>query len=445
MERAGAASCAPSSADDGESVAHLPRSRPRRISVIGASGSGKSHLARGLAHELGIPFFELDHLRNDANGKRLSNEDFSAVVADLVKQDEWIIDGHYRIVRHSVWQRSTSIVWLDYPLSFVSTRLLERYLDKRRRAKSAKPDAADVQPVEFASWSSRIGRLMRAIRGRREYARLLGEAEQNGIHIIRVRDPKAADTLSAKLAKLDHDKIAPLGRWDLGPRRMIELLGAPGSGKSTIGNMVARELECAVRFEVVQEWLNKPMPIKAIYVVRGLLDLPCLFAAIRFAWTARITSRSGLDRLARVVAKRHWLQSRPGKVFLEQGYLQDVWSLLTFNDITHIERSSVARFLSVLYRGTNPVFLYVVVDPDTSTKRIVARNDGASRLDSWPENQIRQRLTEREWVTDLIYDAAIDAGLSITKICGKASVEDVQAEAMRVLSARGFGPPAPKS
>lgn len=444
MESAGVASHALSSFDDGESVAHSARPMPRRISVVGASGSGKSHLAKRLAKTLGLPFFELDHVRNDATGKRLPDADFSAVVSDLVQHDQWIIDGHYRTVRQQVWHRSTSIVWLDYPLGFVVTRVLERYRQKRRRAQSAAPSASDGPPVEFASWSSRIGRLMRAIRGRREYAMLLGEAERKGSHIIRVRDPDAAETVVAALAALDRNRIAPLGRWELGSQRMIELLGNPGSGKSTIGHLAARELDCAVRMQVVKEWHYRPLPVKAWYVTRSLLDLRCVLAAIRFAIDARVKSRSGLDRLIRVVAKRHWLRTRRGNILLEQGYLQDIWSLLAFNNIKHIDRARVARFIAALYRGTNPAFIFVDVDTETSTKRILARHGGASRLDSWPESKIRQRLTDREWVIDLIYAAAIDAGLSITKVSGNASVEAVHAEAMQVLSARGFTPAHPK-
>lgn len=87
MNKTGVAHGEPIPLQDGESPASPRQVTPRRISIVGASGSGKSFLARRLASQLDIPIYELDHLRNDADGQRLSDEAFAAVVAQVVEQD----------------------------------------------------------------------------------------------------------------------------------------------------------------------------------------------------------------------------------------------------------------------------------------------------------------------------------------------------------------------
>jgi adenylate kinase family enzyme len=86
-----------------------------RFSVVGTSGSGKTTLARGLAARLKIPFIELDSIFHQANWVALSEEEFRARVSALLEGERWVIDGNYAAVRHLVWKRATTIVWLDLP------------------------------------------------------------------------------------------------------------------------------------------------------------------------------------------------------------------------------------------------------------------------------------------------------------------------------------------
>ena len=87
----------------------------QRISVVGSTGAGKSHMARTLARTLGVPHLELDSVYHQADWKPLATDLLQARVREFATQERWIIDGNYRSkgVLDIVWQRADTVVWLD--------------------------------------------------------------------------------------------------------------------------------------------------------------------------------------------------------------------------------------------------------------------------------------------------------------------------------------------
>lgn len=99
-----------------------------RIVVIGSSGSGKTSLARQLAAQHGLRHIELDALHWLPNWGMRDVQDFRALVAQAVSQERWVADGNYRVVHDLVWDRATTVIWLNYPLWRVMWRLMRRTL-----------------------------------------------------------------------------------------------------------------------------------------------------------------------------------------------------------------------------------------------------------------------------------------------------------------------------
>ncbi len=175
-------------------------SYPQRISVVGSTGSGKTYLARDLSERLDLPFYELDQIRQKFAQKSLDRNGFGGAVAELVANDHWVIDGHYRDVRHLVWKRSDLVVYLDYSPILILTRLLVRFISKRRdklrTGKSAALAKASERDFAYsassATWTRRISRLVKTIRERQEYARILAGPDFRDLVVIKLQSPLAA-------------------------------------------------------------------------------------------------------------------------------------------------------------------------------------------------------------------------------------------------------------
>ena len=98
----------------------------RRISVVGTSGSGKTTLARQISQRLAIPHVELDALHHEPDWQEAPIDVFRKRVEQSLSSDSWVVDGNYSKVRDIVWSRADTVVWLDYSLPVIMTRLLRR-------------------------------------------------------------------------------------------------------------------------------------------------------------------------------------------------------------------------------------------------------------------------------------------------------------------------------
>ncbi len=98
----------------------------KRIAIIGATGSGKTTLARKLCNVLCLYHVELDSILWLPNWQK---EDWDVVRQQVQQQMEhagWVTDGNYSKLRNIIWQQADTIIWLDYPFLLVFYRLFIR-------------------------------------------------------------------------------------------------------------------------------------------------------------------------------------------------------------------------------------------------------------------------------------------------------------------------------
>lgn len=68
----------------------------KRVLVLGCAGSGKSTFAKNLGQVLNLPVFHLDQYFWQPGWVESDRPKFNATVADIARQESWIIDGNYK-------------------------------------------------------------------------------------------------------------------------------------------------------------------------------------------------------------------------------------------------------------------------------------------------------------------------------------------------------------
>lgn len=99
----------------------------RRVLVIGTTGSGKTTLAKQLAHKYQLHHVEADALRFLPNWQVRQPEEFRAIISENTPAEgHWVIDGNYSVTRDITWPRAETVIWLDYPFHINLWRLSRR-------------------------------------------------------------------------------------------------------------------------------------------------------------------------------------------------------------------------------------------------------------------------------------------------------------------------------
>ncbi len=103
-----------------------------RIVVYGATGSGKTTVARQIGISLSLPVVEMDAFFHRPNWQETPTEEFRAnVVEALAQHDEgWVCDGDYRNVIDSILPMADTVVWLRPPFRVAYWRLLKRTITR---------------------------------------------------------------------------------------------------------------------------------------------------------------------------------------------------------------------------------------------------------------------------------------------------------------------------
>lgn len=166
----------------------------KRIVVIGTSGSGKTTLARRLAAKLGFPHVEVDSLHWGPNWTESTAEELRARVELALVGETWVVDGNYSKVRQFIWDKATTIVWLDYPLPVIMYRVFTR---TTRRIVTREELWAGNRETFSKSFLSKDSILLWALtsyqKNRRRYPPMFLKPQNAHLEIIHFQSPRATE------------------------------------------------------------------------------------------------------------------------------------------------------------------------------------------------------------------------------------------------------------
>jgi adenylate kinase family enzyme len=102
----------------------------KRVAVFGNAGGGKSRLARRLAELTGLPLYVVDMMQFRPGGAEVPHDEFLQAHADLLRRDEWIIDGCGNVaIALERFAVADTLIYVDLPLlthyRWVTKRLIK--------------------------------------------------------------------------------------------------------------------------------------------------------------------------------------------------------------------------------------------------------------------------------------------------------------------------------
>ncbi len=112
----------------------------KRVLVIGSCGAGKSTFARRLHEKTGLELIHLDKLYHKPNWIEPAEDKWLKKVREIIRLDEWIIDGNYGGTMELRLERCDSVIWLDFPRTVCTWRVLKRIAKYRN---GVRPDMAE--------------------------------------------------------------------------------------------------------------------------------------------------------------------------------------------------------------------------------------------------------------------------------------------------------------
>jgi adenylate kinase family enzyme len=120
----------------------------QRVIVIGCPGAGKSTFSRALRDRLGLPLYYLDMLWHREDKTTVEREEFDRRVAEILAEEEWIIDGNYLRTMEMRMKRCDTVFFLDYPLELCLEGVRARIGKKREDM----PWVEEELDEEFRQW-----------------------------------------------------------------------------------------------------------------------------------------------------------------------------------------------------------------------------------------------------------------------------------------------------
>ncbi|MFE5430808.1 DNA topology modulation protein [Peribacillus simplex] len=125
----------------------------KKIVIIGSGGSGKSTLAKQLGEKSKRNVYHLDALFWNPNWVGVPRDEQRKAQKELVKEEEWIIDGNYGGTMEIRLNAADTIIFLDIPRTICVFRAFKRMLQYRNKTRPDMGEGCEERfSFEFFKW-----------------------------------------------------------------------------------------------------------------------------------------------------------------------------------------------------------------------------------------------------------------------------------------------------
>ena len=114
--------------------------------IIGSGGAGKSTLARELGKKLNTEVLHLDNLLWEPNWKQAPRDRQKIIQENIVKNNQWIIDGNYGATMDIRLQSADTIIFIDISRVICIYRAIKRMFQYRNKVR---PDMVEGNHERF--------------------------------------------------------------------------------------------------------------------------------------------------------------------------------------------------------------------------------------------------------------------------------------------------------
>lgn len=163
----------------------------KKIAVFGNAGGGKSTLAKKVAALTGLPLYPLDLIEYKAGGAKVPHDDYLKAHAEILKQEQWIIDGFGCVP--SAWERfaaADTLIYIDLALFTHYRWVTKRFIKALWIAPEGWPENSPIWRSTMNAYAV-VGRCHRFLTPR--YRQLIADAASTkSVHHLKSSAEKRA-------------------------------------------------------------------------------------------------------------------------------------------------------------------------------------------------------------------------------------------------------------
>ncbi|MGF1540307.1 MAG: NB-ARC domain-containing protein [Pleurocapsa sp.] len=224
---------------------------------------------------------------------------------------------------------------------------------------------------------------------------------------------------------------------------IVEFVGLPGAGKTTISQQVElklkeRDLQIVSRDKILKQWEQENLWQKVVQLLPdNLHDWHILINSLIFALQVRPINRQSFSKAAKIFAnfKRNnavALAKDCDIILLDQGLLQETWSV----SITGSPPPGkyLKREIIPLFDRSTTIIIYCQIDIDTALKRIQNRTTSNSRFDQMDAKKAQELLEKYFFYLQEIINCARTSNTIILELDSSQEIKEQSKKAVNLIT-----------